>query len=123
MSSKSILPSLTGEHGCESEKYGHGNGKSLRYAGRGQEERQPGDGEEDGGDHVGLDQVVPQLPPQLHLQYQTRVVEIIVGSVIRLLIGQLLLVTSRLFSIFNKLSKKHYKRQFKSHKTVPPRKS
>ena len=123
MSSKSILPSLTGEHGCESEKYGHGNGKSLRYAGRGQEERQPGDGEEDGGDHVGLDQVVPQLPSQLHLQYQTRIVEIIVGSVIRLLIGQLLLVTSRLFSIFNKLSKKHYKRQFKSHKTVPPRKS
>ena len=49
--------------------------------------------------------MVPQLPPQLHLQYQTRVVEIIVGSVIRLLIGQLLLVTSRLFSIFNKLSK------------------
>ena len=96
MTTCTLLPSLAGKHGCECEKYRHGDCESLRDAGRGQEERQPGDGQEDGGDHVGLDQVVPQLPPQLHLQDQARVADVVVGSVVRLLIGMLLLVTGNI---------------------------
>ena len=71
-------PPLAGEHGGEGEEDGHGDRQSLRDTVRGQEERQPGDGEEDGGDHVGLDQVVLQLPPEDQLEDQSGVVVVVV---------------------------------------------
>ena len=83
-------PPLAGKHGGESEEDRHGDGQSLRYAVGGQEERQPGDGQEDGGDHVGLDQVVLELPPQHQLEDQSRIVDVVVLRVVSVLARQLL---------------------------------
>ena len=83
-------PPLAGKHGGESEEDRHSDGQSLRYAVGGQEERQPGDGQEDCGDHVGLDQVVLELPPQHQLEDQTRVVDVVVLCVVSVLARQLL---------------------------------
>ena len=92
-------PPLAGKHGGESEEDRHGDGQSLRYAVGGQEERQPGDGEEDRGDHVGLDEVILELPPQHQLQYEAGIVDIVVGSVVRILAAPLIATP---INIFNK---------------------
>ena len=83
-------PPLTGEHGGQGQQDCHGDGESLGDTVGGQEEGQPGDGEEDRGDHVGLDEVILELPPEHQLQNETWIVDIVVLSVVGILARQLL---------------------------------
>ena len=91
-------PSFAGKHWCESEEDSHGDGESLGDAVGGQEQGQPGDGEEDGGDHVGLYEVVLQLPSQDQLQNEAGIVDVVVLSVVRILVGSLIATSIKIFN-------------------------
>lgn len=77
-----VRPSLTGKHWCEGEKNRHCYGESLSNAGWGEEESKPGDEQEYGGLKVGLPEVIHQLPAEHNLQYEARVVEVVVVCIV-----------------------------------------
>ena len=64
---KELLPSLASKHGSKSKQNGHCYCESFCNAVWWKEERQPRDGQENRGDHVGLDEVVFQLSSQCNL--------------------------------------------------------